>query len=252
MECGVKRAFSICLLQCLLWTNEAHIGQNRAHCLHANTLCIDLIPSDTEVSKWNKSRWPSYCTDFHSHCVNLKNVSLLVHSIKTKAAAFACIRVSIPLLTTHVVLGQLEIHKNSSMLSGKPNCWCLIAVLPYGSFRQKICKVWFVFFFRRHNDKLVNSGKKTYSIDSFLITWWPWKPVQLDGHLDWFHFDTSQSPKFVHAHALCIDHDMIPSDSEVSKCNRSRWPSNCTGFHGHHVMRKESILRIDGKSWQWL
>ena len=24
-------------------------------------------------------------------------------------------------------------------------------------------------------------------------------------------------------------------------CNQSRWPSNCTGFHGHHVMWKESI-----------
>ena len=31
--------------------------------------------------------------------------------------------------------------------------------------------------------------------DSFLITWWPWKPVQLDGHLDWLHFDTSRSLK---------------------------------------------------------
>ena len=39
----------------------------------------------------------------------------------------------------------------------------------------------------------------------------------------------------IHGHALCID--MIPSDPEVSKCNQSRWPSNCTGFHGHHVMR---------------
>ena len=28
------------------------------------------------------------------------------------------------------------------------------------------------------------------SIDSFHITWWPWKPVQLDRHLDWLHFDT--------------------------------------------------------------
>ena len=37
----------------------------------------------------------------------------------------------------------------------------------------------------------------------------------------------------VDAHALCID--MISSDPEVSKCNQSRWPSNCTGFHGHHV-----------------
>ena len=30
-------------------------------------------------------------------------------------------------------------------------------------------------------------------LDSFLITWWLWKPVQLDGHLDWSRFDTSGS-----------------------------------------------------------
>ena len=28
------------------------------------------------------------------------------------------------------------------------------------------------------------------SIDSFHMTWWPWKPAQLDGHFDWLHFDT--------------------------------------------------------------
>ena len=43
----------------------------------------------------------------------------------------------------------------------------------------------------------------------------------------------------VHDHALC--NDMIPLDPEVSKCNQSRWPSNCTSFHGHHVMRNSSI-----------
>ena len=43
----------------------------------------------------------------------------------------------------------------------------------------------------------------------------------------------------VHAHALCID--VIPSDPEVSKWNQSRWPSNCTGFYGHHVMWNSSI-----------
>ena len=35
---------------------------------------------------------------------------------------------------------------------------------------------------------------------------------------------------------------MIPSDTEVSKCNQSRWPSNCTGFYGHHVMRNSHIV----------
>ena len=27
-------------------------------------------------------------------------------------------------------------------------------------------------------------------VNSFPIMWWPWKPLQLDGHLDWLHFDT--------------------------------------------------------------
>ena len=31
------------------------------------------------------------------------------------------------------------------------------------------------------------------AIDSFPITWWLWKPVQLDGHLDWLHFDNPGS-----------------------------------------------------------
>ena len=49
----------------------------------------------------------------------------------------------------------------------------------------------------------IDAGKKLFerwlvlqngvSIDSFLITWWPWKQVQLDGHLDWLHTDTSGS-----------------------------------------------------------
>ena len=30
-------------------------------------------------------------------------------------------------------------------------------------------------------------------IDSFLITWWPWKPVQLDENFEWLHFDNSGS-----------------------------------------------------------
>ena len=28
----------------------------------------------------------------------------------------------------------------------------------------------------------------------------------------------------------------------VSKCNQSKWPSNCIGFHGHHVMWNSSIV----------
>ena len=41
---------------------------------------------------------------------------------------------------------------------------------------------------------LACSRKRGYCyIDSFLITWWLWKPVQLDGHLDWLHFDNPGS-----------------------------------------------------------
>ena len=124
-------------------------------------------------------------------------------------------------------------------------------------------------------------------IDSFPITWWLWKPVQLDGRLDRLHFDTLDlwtmkkwglcvlrhgfqisveailachparstewldcHPKscerwrirtgpIVHAPALRLI--MIPWYPEVSKYNQSRWPSNCTCFHGHHVMRNSCI-----------
>ena len=77
------------------------------------------------------------------------------------------------------------------------------------------------------------------SIDSFLITWWPWKPVQLDGHLDWVHFDASASQN--NCTCSCIVHWHVSFRSRVSKCNQSRWPSNYTGFHGHHVTRNSSI-----------
>ena len=41
----------------------------------------------------------------------------------------------------------------------------------------------------------------------------------------------------------CTMHEHVRSLSapEVSKCNQSRSPSNCIGFHGHQVMRRESI-----------
>ena len=36
---------------------------------HAHALCIDMIPSDPQVSKCNQSRWPSIHTGFHGHHV---------------------------------------------------------------------------------------------------------------------------------------------------------------------------------------
>ena len=38
--------------------------------------------------------------------------------------------------------------------------------------------------------ELETKAVSNFCIDSFHITWWLWKPVQLDGHLDWLHFDT--------------------------------------------------------------
>ena len=55
----------------------------------------------------------------------------------------------------------------------------------------------------------------------------------------------------LHAHALCIN--MIPADQELSKCDQTKWPSNCTCFQGYHVMRNSSIPRLMwGPVVQWL
>ena len=44
-----------------------------------------------------------------------------------------------------------------------------------------------------------------------------------------------------HVNASMHEHVQLFRNQWVSKCNQSRWPSNCTGFHSHHVMWKESI-----------
>ena len=44
------------------------------------------------------------------------------------------------------------------------------------------------------------------------------------------------------AHGHALNFDMISSDLEVSKRNQSRWPSNCTGFYGHHILWNSSKL----------
>ena len=49
------------------------------------------------------------------------------------------------------------------------------------------------------------------SIDSFHITWWLWKPVQLDGHLDWFHFDTYWSQNNCTCSCIVHWHDSFRS-----------------------------------------
>ena len=60
------------------------------------------------------------------------------------------------------------------------------------------------------------------SIDSCHITWCLWKPVQLDGYLDWLQMRILIAMNLwtiAHAHALSFD--MIYSDSAVSKRNQS-------------------------------
>ena len=54
----------------------------------------------------------------------------------------------------------------------------------------------------------------------------------------------------IHAHAIGID--MIDFFKfRVSKCNQSKWPSNCIGFHGHHVMWNSSILTSMCSNSHW-
>ena len=53
--CGIKLAFAMCLLQCPHCTDEAHIGRNRAPCLHVkraeNTIEQNLHPNCLYVWK---------------------------------------------------------------------------------------------------------------------------------------------------------------------------------------------------------
>ena len=63
--------------------------------------------------------------------------------------------------------------------------------------------------------------------------------MQLDGQFDWLKFDTLDFGTIAHVIALKLS--MIPLVQKMSKYNQSRWPSNCTCFHGHHVMRNSSI-----------
>ena len=35
------------------------------------------------------------------------------------------------------------------------------------------------------------------------------------------------------------EHAQLLRDPKVSKCDQSRWPSSCAGFHCHHVLGKE-------------
>ena len=74
---------------------------------------------------------------------------------------------------------------------------------------------------------------------TFHITWWPWKPVQLDGHLDRLHIDTCGFLNNYTCTCIWNWHDFFKF--RVSKCNQSKWPSNCIGLHGHHVMWNSSI-----------
>ena len=68
-------------------------------------------------------------------------------------------------------------------------------------------------------------------IDSFHITWWPWKPVQLDGHLDWLHFDTYWSLK--NCTAWCSEIGSLRSldGPELHASSDVREPIHCTSLY---------------------
>ena len=48
----------------------------------------------------------------------------------------------------------------------------------------------------------------------------------------WYLWFSDHHKRLLNMLLHCDNHDS--SDREVSKCSQSRWPSNCTGFHGHH------------------
>ena len=87
-------------------------------------------------------------------------------------------------------------------------------------------------------------------LDVFLMTWWPWKPVQLDGHLDLLHVDASDSERIT-------KHSYARAYRSGIKSSQSRWPADCTGFHGHHIIRNSSedklrfsvVSSLFTKSW---
>ena len=81
-------------------------------------------------------------------------------------------------------------------------------------FHQLI--LWWVWTMKKADREWSRKREKLHlNIDYLHITWCLWKPVQLGGHLDCSHFDTSGSLK----QYMLIDHalsfDMIPSDPEV-------------------------------------
>ena len=72
-------------------------------------------------------------------------------------------------------------------------------------------------------------------IDSSPITWWLGKQMVtlIDSILIPLDLGT-----IVHGHALKTNkHDSFGSRRHQNVINQSRWPANCTCFHGHYVMR---------------
>ena len=94
-----------------------------------------------------------------------------------------------------------------------------------------------------HGDQPTRSSSAR-GIDSFHIMWWPWKPVQLDGHLDWLHFDTSWSLN--NCTCSCMKQWIDSFRSRGIKMESIKWPSNCTGFYGHHVSETRLYRHYDG------
>ena len=80
------------------------------------------------------------------------------------------------------------------------------------SFAIRYCSIiWFSYFVfgSFHLLSVILNGQS--SMGSFLITWWPWKPMQLDGHLDWLHFGTSGSQNNCTCSCIVYWHDSFRS-----------------------------------------
>ena len=71
--CGIKLAFSMCLLQWLHCTDEAHIGRNRAHCLQHETWWMaknvaELLTTSCPARRCSHIRAPCWTLSLRSSC----------------------------------------------------------------------------------------------------------------------------------------------------------------------------------------
>ena len=73
--CGMKLTFSMCLLQCLHCTDEAHIGRNRAHCLQL--VLVGTMPTNAPMLfvPTKTKRFPIIATNSHFSLTKLEELT---------------------------------------------------------------------------------------------------------------------------------------------------------------------------------